>query len=190
MGNPNTTTADTRRPEDLTVLVVDDEEDIALYLSSVLEDAGMSTVVAHDGVEAMEAIERDPPDLVSLDLVMPRKSGIRLLMELRKHKEWRRIPVIIVTAHARDPEVRTDLDGVLAESTLAGPSTYLEKPVTPRGYLEAVCHALRIEPPGVHAEGDSSAALRKQAASLLESADAATLEAVLDELKRRSTSTR
>ena len=190
MSDAKTTNDDARRLEEMTVLVVDDEEDIALYLASVLEDAGMATVTAHDGVEAMEVLQEEPPDLISLDLVMPRKSGIKLLMELRKSKEWRRIPVIIVTAHARDPEVRTDLDEVLAESTIAGPSTYLEKPVTPRRYLEAVCHALRVEPPPVDAEGDSSAALRQQAESLLESADAATLEAVLGELKRRRTSSR
>ena len=62
-----------RRPEDLTVLVVDDEPDVAFYLGSVLEDAGLNVVFAHDGDEALSAIRRQPPDLISLDLVMPRK---------------------------------------------------------------------------------------------------------------------
>ncbi|MCP4901855.1 MAG: response regulator, partial [bacterium] len=76
-----------RKPEDVTVLVVDDEPDIAIYLASVLEDAGINVVTANDGEMALEAIQRQVPDLISLDLVMPRKSGIRLMMELRKNRE-------------------------------------------------------------------------------------------------------
>ena len=51
-----------RRAEDVTVLVVDDEPDVAFYLGSVLEDAGLNVVFAHDGDEALEAIRRRPPD--------------------------------------------------------------------------------------------------------------------------------
>ena len=76
------------RPEDFTVLVVDDEPDVAFYLGSVLEDAGINVVFAHDGDEALDAIRRQTPDLISLDLVMPRKSGIRVLAELRRNPEW------------------------------------------------------------------------------------------------------
>jgi len=172
-----------RKPEEVTVLVVDDEVDIATYLASVLEDAGMNVVTAHDGEEALAEIERRPPDLISLDLVMPRKSGIRLLMELRKNREWKRIPVIIVTAHARDPKVRKDLDGVLAEATMTGPSLYLEKPVTPQKYLKAICDIVGVEATVEDMFGDSHTAMREEAKDLLDTIDAATLEAVLGKLK-------
>ena len=172
-----------RRPQDVTVLVVDDEADIAAYLGSVLEDAGMRVVTAHDGEEALAAIERHPPDLISLDLVMPRKSGIRLLAELRRHREWSRIPVVIVTAHARDPLVRSDLDAVLAESTLTGPSVYLEKPVTPRRYLRGICQVLGIEPA---AETGGTDTLRQETQRLLDAADESTLQEVLRTLQRTS----
>jgi CheY-like chemotaxis protein len=172
-----------RRPEEVTVLVADDEPDVAEYLSSVLEDAGINVLTAHDGVEALEIIRRQPPDLISLDLVMPRKSGIRVLMELRKHREWSRIPVVIVTAHASDPEVRGDLETVLARSTMVGPSLYLEKPVTPHSYLQNICKVLNIELPAEPSDGDSEDALRERAIELLQSADTATLEAVLGTLK-------
>jgi len=172
-----------RRPEDVRILVVDDEVDIAAYLGSVLEDAGMRVEIAHDGEQALAAIQRQPPDLISLDLVMPRKSGIRLLAELRRHREWSRIPVVIVTAHARDPHVRSDLDAVLAESTLTGPSLYLEKPVTPRRYLRGICQALGIEPAGE--EGDTEN-LRRETRKLLDTADESTLEEVLRTLQRTS----
>ena len=177
-----------RRPEDITVLIVDDEVDITSYLGTVLTDAGMNVLIAHDGDEALNSLKRRVPDLISLDLVMPGKSGIRVLMELRKNRDWSRIPVIIVTAHARDPKVQRDLRETLAGSTMVGPSLYLEKPVTPQSYLKSICDIL-----GVEAEieasmfGDSSESLRNEARQLLDNADSATLEAVLGRLRDEDT---
>ena len=173
-----------RRPEDMTVLIVDDEVDITNYLGRVLSDAGMNVLIAHQGDEALEILQNQVPDLISLDLVMPGKSGIRVLMELRKNRDLSRIPVIIVTAHARDPKVQRDLKETLAGSTMVGPSLYLEKPVTPQSYLRSICEIL-----GVEAElagpmvADSSESLRSEARQLLDNADAATLEAVLGRLR-------
>jgi len=180
------------RPEDATVLVVDDEPDVAFYLGSVLEDAGLNVVFAHDGDQALEAIRRQPPDLISLDLVMPRKSGIRVLAELRRNPEWARIPVVIVTAHARDPEVRREVSehaDVLAGSVITGPSMYLEKPVTPQKYLRGICDILGIEVEFEYSgvSGDSHAELRDEAKHLLDEVDAATLEEVLCRLRKRPT---
>jgi CheY-like chemotaxis protein len=174
-----------RRPEDITVLIVDDEVDVANYFASVLAEADINVVTANDGDEAIEVLQRQVPDLVSLDLVMPRKSGIRVLMELRKNPAWRRIPVIIVTAHARDPEIQRNLSEVLADSTMVGPSLYLDKPVTPHSYLRNVCNVLGVEMSveGFEA-GDSSEVLRDEARELLDSADADTLAAVLGQLRK------
>ena len=177
-----------RRAEDVTVLVVDDEPDVAFYLGSVLEDAGLNVVFAHDGDEALEVIRRRPPDLISLDLVMPRKSGIRVLAELRRNPEWARIPVVIVTAHARDPEVRREVSehaDVLAGSVITGPSMYLEKPVTPLRYLQGICDILGVEPEGGAGwAGNSHSALREEAHGLLDNLDAATLEAVVGQMRK------
>lgn len=175
-----------RRPEEVTVLVVDDEVDIATYLSSVLEDIGMNIKVAHDGEKALAVMKQPPlPDLISLDLVMPRKSGIKFLAELRRNREWSRIPVIMVTAHAKDPEVRKSVDQVLAASTMVGPSLYLEKPVTPQRYLRKICEILGVAAPIPESpNGDSHQALRDEAKNLLNGADAATIEEVLGRLRR------
>jgi CheY-like chemotaxis protein len=184
---PRAATADrrsTRRPEEVKILVVDDEPDVATYLASVLEDAGMRVEVAHDGDEGLAAIRREPPDLISLDLVMPRKSGIRLLAELRRHREWSRIPVVVVTAHARDPEVRSGLDSVLAESTMTGPSLYLEKPVTPDSYLHGICQVLGVALPEVDAAVTPDD-LRDQARTLIDSADEDTLRELLERLRKQ-----
>ncbi len=180
----------TLKPEEATVLVVDDEPDVAFYLGSVLEDAGLNVIFAHDGDQALDAIRRQPPDLISLDLVMPRKSGIRVLAELRRNPEWARIPVVIVTAHARDPEVRREVSehaDVLAGSVITGPSMYLEKPVTPQKYLKGICDILGIEVDvdRLGLSADSHTRLRDEAKSLLDDVDAATLEEVLGRLRKQ-----
>ncbi len=178
-----------RQPKDVTVLVVDDDPDITTFLGTILEDAGMNVSTAHDGDSALDRIREAPPDLISLDLVMPGKSGIRLLHELRKHPRWSRIPVLIVTGHGRDEAIRRDLSEVLAESTISGPSLYLEKPVTPEKYLAAVCGTLKIELPGVAAaQADARRSeLREEVEELLASADEAEVREVLRLLRARRT---
>lgn len=133
------------RAEDKTILVVDDEPNVRQYLATVLEDAGFNVVTAGDGAEALEIIRENPPDFISLDLIMPRKSGHKLLYELRKHKPWSRIPVLIVTAHAQDELGKPDLDDLLENRVMSGPGTYLEKPVNPASYVRSIQRALGIE---------------------------------------------
>ena len=172
-----------RRPEESTVLVVDDEPDVVTYLSSVLEDAGINVLTAHDGDAALEILKDKSVDLISLDLVMPRKSGVRLLVELRKNKALARIPVIFVTGHAHDPGVRRDVTEALAGSTMAGPAMYLEKPVTPASYLAHICRILKLNCPEEAEAPDRAEELRRQALELLEKADPKALEAAIKKLK-------
>ncbi len=133
------------RPQDKTVLVVDDEPDVRRYLSMILEDAGFRVVTAADGEEALRIVRERKPDFISLDLVMPRKSGHKLLYELRKDRELSRIPILIVTAHAQTELGRGDLRDILENKVISGPSVYLEKPVDPAGYVRCVQRALGIE---------------------------------------------
>ena len=156
------------KPEDKTVLVVDDEADVREFLSEVLTDAGFNVVTAGDGVEALEQVRAQRPDFISLDLVMPKKSGMKFLYELRHHREWEKIPVLIVTAHANDELGRGELQGILAGGSLTGSKVYLEKPIQPEAYVRAVCDAVGVEPP------DESTAtrddLRQQAERLVQGA--------------------
>ena len=131
--------------QDKTILVVDDEPNVRDYLKTVLEDAGFNVVTAGDGKEALEIIRQSKPDFISLDLVMPRKSGHKLLHELRRNKEWSRIPVLIVTAHAQTDLGKEDLQDLLDKRIMSGPGTYLEKPVNPLNYVRSVQRALGIE---------------------------------------------
>jgi CheY-like chemotaxis protein len=170
------------KASDFLVLVVDDEQDIRTYLSTLLEDAGFRVVTAPSGRDALEAVKRQRPDFISLDLVMPGGSGIGFLHELRRHREWINIPVMIVTGHAQDDLGRADLSRALEGKLLSGPQTYLEKPVAPASYVEVVCNALGVDVPGAVALGDPEA-LRSQAAQLLRDVPSDRLAEVLALLK-------
>ena len=174
-----------RAASEVSVLVVDDDPDVVLFLSSILEDAGMKVETANDGIGALERIRAHPPDLISLDLVMPGASGVRVLHELRKHPQWSRIPVLIVSGHTRDATVKRDLDDILSDSTISGPSVYLEKPVTPQKYLEQVCRILKVECTPTPVAVDARERMRGEVARLLDAADPEVLEQVLEHLKKQ-----
>jgi len=144
------------RAEEHTVLVVDDEPNVRDYLAQILADAGFQVRTAGDGVEALAMIRAEPPDFISLDLVMPRKSGHRLLYELRRDPVLSRIPVVIVTAHAQDEFGEDSLRDIMANRVISGPGTYLEKPVRPADYVRCVQRALGMEEAPAAADDDSA----------------------------------
>ena len=128
-----------------TILVVDDEPDIQLFLKTVLEDAGFDVMTANNGKHALERISERKPDLISLDLVMPKMGGVKLLSYLQKNPELAKIPFIIVTAHAHDELGREDLMKLKAEKVIVGPHSYIEKPVIPSEYVNKVREAVGLE---------------------------------------------
>ena len=161
-----------------TVLVVDDEEDVRYFLSDILEDAGFVVRTAADGVEALERVREQIPDLISLDLVMPNKSGIRFLHELRRNRKWASIPVVIVTAHAHDHLGGQDFREIMGGRSLTGPKVYLEKPVEASAYARLVCESLGVEPDEAAqpaTETDNAARLRDELADLLDGASSERL---------------
>jgi CheY-like chemotaxis protein len=162
------------------VLVVDDEPDVRSYLRNALEDAGFLVRTACDGLEALDSIRRDPPDLISLDLVMPRHSGAKLYRELRKDRALSKIPVLIVTGHARDELGRTDFE----ELTMSGPGVYLEKPVRPASYVAAVRKLLGIEVPE-RSGTEESDDLRRSLDQALSGAGRDALQRALDALRKK-----
>jgi CheY-like chemotaxis protein len=170
-------------PSEKTVLVVDDEPDVVFFLQTALEDAGFNVVTATNGEEALQRMKERVPDFISCDLVMPRKSGVKFLYELRKHKEWARIPVVIVTAHARDELGSHDLKEILEGRTIQGPQVYLEKPVRAEDFVGMVKRELGIEagPPPSEKSDD----LKREIQSLLASADPDALKKAADILRQK-----
>lgn len=82
------------------ILVVDDEEDVRGFLSSLLEDNGYAVELAEDGNQAWRAIEGQRPDLILLDLMMPEQTGTGLFRMLHDHQGLRDIPVIVISGLA------------------------------------------------------------------------------------------
>jgi CheY-like chemotaxis protein len=170
------------RPQDKTVLVVDDEPNVRDYLAQILLDAGFNVITARDGSEALEMIRREPPDFISLDLVMPKKSGHKLLYELRRDKQLSKIPVLIVTAHAQDELGAGDLKDIMDSRVISGPGVYLEKPVKPLDYVRAVQRALGL--PETPADEDRIS-LQEELQKALPDAEPHALRRALEALKKK-----
>ena len=102
------------------ILVVDDSEDTRLALSMILKDAGYEVFEASDGSEVFNCVLSDRPDVVLLDIIMPKVDGFQALRKLRADERTRGVPVIMVTAKGR-PE-----DLLMAQSL--GALDYINKP--------------------------------------------------------------
>lgn len=161
------------------ILVVDDEPNVRSYLKNALADAGFLVETATDGLEALEMVKRNPPDLISLDLVMPRHSGAKFYRELQKDRTLSKIPVLLVTGHARDELGRADFE----EMTLSGRGVYLEKPVRPATYVAAVRRSLGME--SEETPEPEPEDLRRELSRALSGADSDALQRALDELRKK-----
>ena len=91
-------------PENKTILVVDDEPDVRTYISTLLEDNGFSVVTANDGGEAVEQVEKHHPDLITLDITMPEKSGVRFYRDMKENQATKDLPIVIVSGISEDFE--------------------------------------------------------------------------------------
>jgi twitching motility two-component system response regulator PilH len=121
------------------VLVVDDDPDVRLFNVTVLEENGYTPIVATNGEEGKNLARQEKPDLVILDVLMPRESGIRLYRELKTNKSLKHIPVIMLSGIAEESFLRSQK--VLAEfgdKVVPDPEAYLEKPVEAEELAETI----------------------------------------------------
>ncbi len=106
------------------VLVVEDEPNIVLSLEFIIKQAGFEVRVAHDGEEALKAVEENPPELILLDIMIPKRDGYDVCQTIRANPEWKDIHIIMLTAKGRDVE---------REKGLAlGADDYITKPFSTR----------------------------------------------------------
>ena len=127
------------------ILVVDDEPDVRNFLAACIEDAGFQVDTAADGQEAFEKLQVSPPDLMTLDMVMPRKSGISLMRQLRSMERFTHLPVIVITAHAHDEFGSEDFKGFIAFTSGLRPRFTMEKPISPQKLVDAISTILGVE---------------------------------------------
>ncbi|MDP7422006.1 MAG: response regulator [bacterium] len=112
------------------ILIADDEQTIIMIVKKVLETSGFEVLVAEDGVQALELIFKEKPDLVLADLMMPKMSGYRLIETLRENVETKRLPVIILTAKAWKED--------LEKGIRCGADAFITKPFDPFDLVERV----------------------------------------------------
>lgn len=112
------------------VLVVDDEASIVLSLEFLMKQAGYRVRVAHDGEAALSAIAAEPPDLVLLDAMMPKRDGFDVCQTVRANPAWAAVRIVMLTAKGRDVE----RDKGLA----LGADAYITKPFSTREVVDRV----------------------------------------------------
>ncbi len=124
---------------DRRILVIDDEPDERVYLSTLLEDNGYVTHTARDGNDGMAKVKADPPDLITLDITMPEKSGAKFYREIREDPELRRIPIIVVTGVTGLGGKPEEFHEYLASrDDTPPPDGFIPKPVDQAKLLETV----------------------------------------------------
>jgi len=114
------------------VLVVDDDIDIRKVVSKLVEKSGYEAIEAKNGVEGMGKVREDKPDLIILDMLMPKESGIRMYHELKTEESLKDIPVIVLSAIPKKSFLRSQkvLDEFAGQS-VPEPEAYIEKPEEP-----------------------------------------------------------
>ncbi len=125
------------------VLVVEDEADFAALLRSILVGAGYTVALAYDCEEALAETRRHKPDLITLDMKMPRKSGVFFYRKLKADKAFHDVPVVVVTGLTRDDrDMETLIRSFLEAEKVPHPQAYVEKPLDVPAFLRTMEEAL------------------------------------------------
>ena len=126
---------------DITILIADDEPNQLELMDYNLRNAGFSIIKASNGLEALELIENHSPDLIILDWMMPKMSGIDVCRTLRSRSETKLLPIIILSARSEDSDKSLGLD--------TGADDYISKPFSPKELLSRVKALLRRSRPAL-----------------------------------------
>ena len=121
------------------VLIIDDEPNVVTYLQTLLEDAGFVTVTAEDGSEGLAKARSERPDIITLDINMPKTSGLRMYRELREDPDIANIAVVVVTAVTGYGDSPEEFRKFLSTRPhLAEPEGFVAKPIDAEEFVELV----------------------------------------------------
>ena len=112
------------------ILIADDEQNIVISLEFLMKREGFEVLVANDGEEAIKRIRADQPDLVLLDVMMPKKSGFEVCQEVKADPALGGVRILMLTAKGRDTEV--------AKGLTLGADAYMTKPFSTRELVDKV----------------------------------------------------
>ncbi len=113
-----------------TVMIAEDEGNIGLALRYLMTDLGYRVLVARDGEEALAMVSRSPPDLLLLDVMMPKRNGYDVCQTIRDNPAWRDVKIIMLSAKGRDVDVQKGL--------ALGADDYITKPFSTRDLADKV----------------------------------------------------
>lgn len=115
------------------ILIIDDEQDMRTYLGTQFRKAGFETVDAENGERGLELARESVPDLITLDVLMPKKSGVRAYRELRTAPATKDVPIVILTGLTKQKDFFGDDLGDLPR-----PNAVVEKPIDREAFLAQV----------------------------------------------------
>jgi CheY-like chemotaxis protein len=113
------------------IMIIDDEEDMRVYMQTLFRKAGYDTDTAINGEDALNRIEQIKPDLITLDILMPQKSGLKFFQTLRERDDTKDLPVIVVSGITGHSEF-------FEKEALGGPTIFVEKPIEPDSILSQI----------------------------------------------------
>jgi CheY-like chemotaxis protein len=119
------------------ILVVDDDADFTAYLKTILEQDGYKVATASDGEEALKHVRTTPPDLVTLDIQMPRKTGVLFYRQMKSDGGLRSIPVVVISG-LFDEGNKAFIERFFEGDHIPAPEAYLAKPVAKERLLAVV----------------------------------------------------
>ncbi len=131
------------------ILVIDDEPDARAYLKAILDEEGYETITASDGEEGLDKVQENPPHLILLDLMMPKKSGVKFLNEIMNDEQLKEIPIVVVSGvrqvtgvdmkhYLEEQPFKDRKKKVLGVDIDIKPKAFLEKPIDPSELLATV----------------------------------------------------
>ncbi len=142
MGTPSQSTQREGRPAlRKRILIIEDDKDIRGLLRYDLEREGFRVSESEDGVEGLALLRKSPPDLLVLDLMLPRLSGLEICKQVRREQTARRVPILILTARSEEPDRIVGLE--------LGADDYVTKPFSPRELVARVKALLRRTEPSI-----------------------------------------
>ena len=119
------------------ILIIDDENDMRVYLGTLFRKAGYETETAANGEEGLQLAETFQPDLITLDVLMPKGSGVRAYRGLRTSATTRAVPIVVLTGLTRLDDFFGDL------GDLPRPDAMVEKPIDRETFLHTVEELLK-----------------------------------------------
>lgn len=112
------------------VLIVDDEVDVVEVVTVLLEHEGYQIMKAYDGKEALEIVDKETPDLIILDIMMPEIDGVEVCRRLRQREELKEVPIVMFSAKLSAIDKKESFD--------AGADGFISKPFNARGFIAGI----------------------------------------------------